>query len=88
MLLYADDIVLLAASGDELQAMLDVVTVYAKQWRFNTNHGKSNVVVLGSRSQKLAAVSGCWYLGGRLLAVLDEYKYLGAESGKASGSAG
>jgi hypothetical protein len=28
--------------------MLDVVTLYAKQWRFDTNHGKSNVVVIGS----------------------------------------
>ncbi len=46
LLLYADDIVLLARTEAELQAMLDVVTVYARQWRFQLNHKKSNVVVV------------------------------------------
>ena len=48
LLLYADDIVLLAV---EPQAMLDVVTVYAQQWRFELNHRKSNVVVMGTSAQ-------------------------------------
>jgi hypothetical protein len=48
--LYADDIVLLASLGIELQAILDIVSLYAKQWRFVTNHGKSNVGVIGSRA--------------------------------------
>jgi hypothetical protein len=84
LLLYADDIVLLAASGESC--------IQCLMWsRFTRSSGglirttaKSNVVVLGSRSQKLQAV-GTWD-DASLLAVLDEYKYLG--SGKASGSAG
>ncbi len=83
LLLYADDIVLLAV---EPQAMLDVVTVYAQQWRFELNHRKSNVVVMGTSAQKLQSAG--WVRGGRQLEVINEYKYLGAESGKLSGAAG
>ena len=60
---YADDIVLLARSAVELQAMLDVVTVYAQQWRFELNHRKSNVVVMGTSAQKLQSASSGWILG-------------------------
>ena len=63
LLLYADDIVLLARSAVELQAMLDVVTVYAQQWRFELNHRKSNVVVMGTSAQKLQSASSGWILG-------------------------
>lgn len=48
LLLYADDIVLLARSADELRAMLAVLDSYARQWRFQFNQGKSNVVIMGT----------------------------------------
>ena len=46
LLLYADDIVLVAKDTEQLQTMLDVVSDYAAKWRFrlNTKDGKSNVV--------------------------------------------
>ncbi len=88
LLLYTDDIVLLARTEVELQAMLDVVTVYARQWRFQLNHKKSNVVVMGTCAQKLQSASCVWVLGGRRLELVNEYKYLGAEAGKSSGAAG
>ena len=88
LLLYADDIALLASSEVELQAMLDLVSSYARRWRFHTNHKKSNVVVMGTRAQKLRCAAFTWELAGRRLIVLEEYKYLGAESGKASRAAG
>ncbi len=49
LLLYADDIVLLAESKQDLQKMLDVVTSYSKKWRFRVNpkKGKSEVMVFG-----------------------------------------
>lgn len=52
ILLYADDIVLLANSPAELQQMLDLAAEFAKRWRFQFNHksGKSNIVICGSRS--------------------------------------
>ncbi len=48
LLMHADDIVL-ARTEAELQAMLDVVTVYARHWRFKLNYKKSNLVVMGTR---------------------------------------
>ena len=77
LLLYADDIVLLARTEAELQAMLDVVTVYARQWRFQLNHKKSNVVVLGTRASKSPVgfmCLGAWGVGG-LSCLVNEYKY-------------
>ena len=37
LLLYADDIVLLAPNEKVLQRMLDIVTEYARKWRFTFN---------------------------------------------------
>ena len=38
--MYADDLVLLADSPGELQLMMDVITDYAKKWRFQINESK------------------------------------------------
>jgi hypothetical protein len=48
VLLYADDIVLVAESGPALQQMLDCAHAYAAKWRFrfNAKAGKSDVVVV------------------------------------------
>ena len=53
LLLYADDIVLLAESASDLQKMLDVVSAYSKQWRFRVNpkKGKSEVMLFGRKSR-------------------------------------
>ena len=48
LLLYADDVVLLARDAAELQLMLNVVSEYARQWRFTTNHSMSKVVIAGT----------------------------------------
>ena len=50
-LLYADDIVLLAESPDELQRMLDTVGEYAEEWRFTFNAVKSKTMVVGTSMQ-------------------------------------
>ena len=55
ILLYADDIVLIADSPQQLQQMLDITAEYASQWqfRFNTKPGKSDVVI-APHSEELA----------------------------------
>ena len=40
-LIYADDIVLVADSGMELQTMLEVVQAYVMRWRMKFNSRKS-----------------------------------------------
>ena len=79
LLLYADDIVLLASTADMMQRMLQVVSEYAHQWRFEANHGKSNVMIIGPRRIREAARRRQWHLCGEAIQVVDEYRYLGAE---------
>jgi hypothetical protein len=85
LLLYADDIVLLARSAAELKAMLRVTCEYARKWRFDVNHGKSNVVVFGPELFKEEAKVTEWWLGDDRLDLVDFYKYLGVETGKVRG---
>jgi hypothetical protein len=80
ILLYADDIVLIAESADRLQEMLDCTSEYASKWqfRFNTKAGKSDVVVT---PQVHADEQYQFRLGDGVLHVSNEYKYLGVEMG-------
>ena len=75
-LLYADDIVLLSDDRYALQEMLDVVTKYARQWRFELNAKKSEVVVFGQRYPPRHVD---WTLGGQTIKQVTKYKYLGIE---------
>ena len=69
---FADDIVLMAESGTELQYMLDVVYKYANRWKLRFNASKCGVLVVGQKkSGKL------WALGKEGIKEVDEYKYLG-----------
>ena len=72
LLLFADDIVLMAESAEMLQKMLDVVYSYSKKYRFRFNKDKSNVMIFGSpmRNKK-------FYLGESEMQIVDSYKYLG-----------
>ena len=71
LLLFADDIVLVAESAKMLQKMLDVVYRYSKAYRFCFNKDKSNVMVFGRKTgQKI-------YLGEKELQIVESYKYLG-----------
>ena len=52
LLLFADDIVLIAENEDMLQKMLDVVYEYSKKYRFCFNRDKSNVMIFGGKKEK------------------------------------
>ena len=83
VLLYADDIVLLADDKDQLQSMLDAVSRYAAQWQFRFNCKKCNVVVVSSnKEERQDAADENWTIGDGPIAVSNEYKYLGMEMGK------
>ena len=74
MLMFADDIVLIAECRRGLQMSLDVAWRYSRQWRFSFNVGrsKSEVMVFGGR------VDGeCFWLGEQQMSVVREYCYLG-----------
>lgn len=88
LLLYADDIVLLARDAQEMKEMHRVLDDYARKWRFEVNHGKTSMVVVGSTGvvaarkqvQELA-----WTLCGSTISLVEEYKYLGVEMGAERG---
>jgi hypothetical protein len=69
--------------------MLDVVTVHARQWRFQLNHKKRVTWWTtgdGYSRPKLQSALCVWVFGGRRLELVNEYKSLGAETGKSSGA--
>ena len=78
LLLYADDIVMLAASQRELVKMNAIATEYARQHRFQFNGEKSGVVLFGASeaTRKQVAKFG-WRLGGEEVEVKAAYEYLG-----------
>ena len=80
LLLYADDIVLLAERRRDLQDMLDIVTSYSKKWRFRVNpkKGKSEVMLFGKKPRKTKHERK-WWLAGVEIQETDSYKYLGVD---------
>jgi len=72
LLLFADDIVLVAESAEMLQRMLDAVFQYSQKSRFRFNKEKSNVMIFGKKKSREN-----FYLGESELEVVANYKYLG-----------
>ena len=75
VLLYADDIVLLADTPSVLQEMINSLYAYCSKWVLKINLNKSKIVVFrqGTRiSQNLA-----WSYGNNEIEIVNDYKYLG-----------
>ena len=70
--LFADDIVLVGSSAQELQLMLDVAAGFAGRWHLRFNPKKCGVLVVGQKRQEKR-----WLLGKDRVKEVDEYKYLG-----------
>jgi hypothetical protein len=77
----ADDLVLLAATVEGLQRLLDVVTGFARDWKIVLSASKNEVVVHGGKRDKERAAGASFVLQGMVLQVVPEYKYLGVELG-------
>jgi len=80
-LMYADDLVLLADSPGELQLMMDVITDYAKKWRFQINESKTKVMAMCERhatsQQRKHNWGDTWNCGGKIIRMTEYYVYLG-----------
>ena len=78
LLMYADDVVMLAGSQRELHAMMAVATEFARKNRFQFNGKKSGVMVFNAPTAvRATAVAAKWELFGEAVKVTDEYTYLG-----------
>ena len=76
ILLYADDVVLLADTESELQAILNKVSEWGKKWRIKFNNSKSKIVHYRPRSVPLTTFE--FLLSGCVTETVSKYKYLGA----------
>lgn len=77
ILLFADDIVLVADKIQDLQHMLYVADEYSRMYRFGFNGSKSNVVVFSGRQEE--KIESKIFLGSLVLEQKTSYKYLGLE---------
>ena len=75
ILLYADDIVLVANDAQELQDMLNILNDWCLLNSVYVNSSKSNIVHF--RPQSIDRTSFKFMCGRQILTVIDKYKYLG-----------
>ena len=74
VLLYADDVVIMSETGEELQALLNVVDGYGRDFGVKFSSEKSKVMIV-NRSEDERNMT--WRLSGNELKQVCEYKYLG-----------
>ena len=78
LLMYADDVVMLASSVDELVRMNAITTKFAQQHRFQFNGDKSGVMVFNApKVERERAERQKWVLFGEAVKVKRDYEYLG-----------
>ena len=75
MLLYADDIILIASDEHKLQRMLDALDEYCKTWRLTINPNKSKIVHFRRKSCPRSKQQ--FHCGNKTIKIVSSYKYLG-----------
>ena len=74
LLLYADDVVIIAPSFEDCQAMMDALTNWCRRWGMHVNHGKSQVVHV--RNHQCPLCDRDLILDLREILYVPAYKYL------------
>ena len=75
ILLYADDIVLLADTPEVLQEMIDALYNYCNQWSLCVNLLKSKILIF--RKSPRISQSLQWHFGSEIIEIVNSYTYLG-----------
>ena len=73
ILTFADDVVLMAESREEMERMIEEVCRYGRDLEVKFSGEKSKIMEVGEREQE----EGEWMLGEKRMEVVEEYKYLG-----------
>jgi len=75
LIMYADDMVLLAEQPEALQEMINSLSNYTRKWDLTVNTNKTKIVVFrnGGRTRD----SEKWFFNGCQLEVVNEFIYLG-----------
>ena len=75
ILLYADDIVMLAENEDDLQSLMDIAGIWCNKWRLQVNADKTKVVHFRKDSHPKTDFE--FKCKDHNIATIDKYKYLG-----------
>ena len=75
ILLYADDICLLAESEEDLQSLLDILSGWCSKWCMQVNTEKTQIVHF--RPPSFDRTEYCFKYGAQVINVVLQYKYLG-----------
>ena len=85
--MFADDLALVSESPTVLQSMLDIVSSYAKKWRYNFNASKSWILVFGESTSQMQKLRGLrkWIIESNCqIKEADEVRHLGILASSAS----
>ena len=74
VLLYAEDVVVMSESVDQLQSLLDVMIDHGRDSELQFSSEKSKVMIVKRSEDKSNAV---WRIGENELKQVKEYQYLG-----------
>ena len=74
ILLYVDDIVLIAKNETDLQCMIDIMYDWCYKWKLKLNINKSNVVHFCLKNQRETAFM--FRYGNTELSNIDRYQYV------------
>ena len=74
-LLYADDIMLMSESEEDVQAMLDYVHDWCRKWRQRINYAKSNVIHFRNKGKERS--NFVFRIGDQSFDYANVYRYLG-----------
>ena len=75
ILLYADDIILLAANENDLQFLLNIVENWCHKWRLEVNLAKTNIMHV--RNPRCPQSRFMFLFNYRVVSYCKKYKYLG-----------
>ena len=74
-LFYADDLVIMAETNENLQSLLNILHKWCQQWRMSINIGKTKVIHFRNKTQVRSNFT--FKVGNANIEMTDKYKYLG-----------
>ena len=75
LIMYADDMVIIAETPEGLQNMLDSLLKYTTKWDLTVNTDKTKIIIF--RNGGIIREHETWTYNGRKLEIVEEFNYLG-----------
>ena len=75
ILMYADDIILIAETQEGLQCMLNELHTWCKRWRMTVNTEKTQIIHF--RPKRSLKTKTLFHYGSSLIDIVESYQYLG-----------